>query len=158
MAWFNKPKDCSLERGSFLLVLYYIMDKPLDLRSGLYQVPFPKSVVEWVDKMIEFKSKNHCHDMVLDEQDWDLIEFLYKGWEVIYPIEAREFFDSMDYIRAHTVNHGVSKDRGEATIQHQLEIPENFYKMFRVMFPYQNWDKKFVTKFINRFKQFKVNL
>jgi hypothetical protein len=126
--------------------------------EGITNVPYPRSVVEWVDKMIDFKKKHGCNDAVNTEHDWELIEFLYKGWEVIYPEEARLFFDSMSYIRAHTVNHGVSKDKGEATIQHQLEIPENFYKMFRVMFPYQNWDKKFVTKFINRFKQFKVNL
>jgi hypothetical protein len=125
--------------------------------EGIVNVPYPRPIVEWVDKMIEYKSKHHCHDIVESENDWELVDFLYKGWQVIYPIESEQFEESMKFIRAHTINRGISKDKGQAMIQHQLEIPENFFKMFRIMFPYQNWDKKFVSKFINRFKQFKVN-
>lgn len=133
------------------------MDKKFDPNEGITRVPYPKAVVEWIDKMLEFKKIHNCQNIVEGDSEWDLIDYLYKGWQIVYPDESSNFEQSMDFIRRHTVNKGIAKDKGEAMIQHQLEVPENFYKMFRVLFPYQNWDKKFVTKFINHFPQFDVN-
>jgi hypothetical protein len=134
------------------------MEKKFDPNEGITYHPYPRAIVEWVDKMIDYKKETHCPDHVDGEASWKLLEYLFEGWKVLYPQEAVEFEQSMDFIRRHTVNHGISKDKGEAIIQHQLEVPAGFFKMFRILFPFQNWDKKFVSQLVKRFKQFAVNV
>lgn len=129
------------------------MDNTFD--PTLDYVPFEKELVGFVDAAVEMASKLKINKSIQSENDWKVAEFIYKGWKTLYPTQSDEFEKHMSIIRAISVTNGVSREKGGATIQAQMEVPQRLYQMLGSFFPYQIWDKKFVREFSKRFPQLK---
>lgn len=121
----------------------------------MYYKPYERPVVEYVDKLLELRSKRGSNLSVQTEGDWAIMDFIYKGWRTLFSEYADGFESQMRTWRAMTLNKmGVAKEGG-AMLQHQLEVPEKLYAMIKIVYPMQKWDKKFIKKFSDRFPQFK---
>lgn len=129
------------------------MDNILD--PALDYVPYEKELVGFVDAAVAMASALKTNKTIQSENDWKVAEFLYKGWKTLYTEHANEFEKHMSIIRAISVQNGVSKEKGGAQIQAQMEVPQKLYQMLSAFFPYQIWDKKFVKEFSKRFPQLK---
>lgn len=128
------------------------MDNDLDIEM----VPVYRQLSEAIDSIIEVANKNGSKDSVVTSGDWETVIYIFKVWETLYPQQASDFYKSMSFFRSHETT-GVAKDKGGATIQHQLEVPQQFYLMFKVFFPKQKWDKKFVRGLSSVLPQLKAN-
>jgi hypothetical protein len=123
-----------------------------------HYVPFEKEIVGFTDKLIEIAHRNGSQDSVTHETDWKTIEFMYKGFKILYPKSARDFEKIMQMTRTATrFNKGISTE-GSAKLQYMMEIPAPFYRMMKVIFPLQEWDRKFVNKFVSHFPMLKAHV
>ena len=68
-------------------------------------------------------------------------------------MEWHEFKTSIPDIRRTRSEGGYSQTK---EIKYIASVPPRFMKMVKVIFPAQEWDKKFMTKFIKRFPLFKI--
>ena len=120
--------------------------------SGITQVPYETPLVLFVDKLIEVANKNGSKNYIQTSYDWQTLDFIYRGWCILYPEYARPFEKHMQSVHLHGNKLGISRE-GEAIIQHQLEIPVSLFQMIKTIFPKQTWDKQFVAKFAKHFPQ-----
>lgn len=122
-------------------------------QNGIEWTPFEKELVFFIDNLLEMHKKRGSPTQVSSESDWDTLSYIIKGFTVLYPQLAKDFFDNMTRWRQLSASHGVSRE-GEARVQHQLEVPEKIHGMIKIVYPDQKWDKKFVAKFARRFSSF----
>jgi hypothetical protein len=123
-------------------------------------VPFEREIVTFTDKLIEIANKNKSQSSVTHESDWKTIEFMYRGFKILYPQSASDFEKEMQSIRnAHQIrgNKGISKERG-AMLQYMMSVPAPLYRMMRVIFSNQVWDRKFVNKWMSHFPQMRASI
>lgn len=116
---------------------------------------YPKPAVDIVDGLVRL-TRGRGGDTVTTEYDWKLVEDLVNFWVQQYPKEAKEFFTSVSGIReAREGNKGYSTSK---EMQYIASFPSDMrlIKIIRIYFPYQQFDKKFMTKFIRRFPKFKI--
>jgi hypothetical protein len=126
-----------------------------DPLEGIKQVPYDAPIVQFVDKLIELKQKNGRHGYVATEGDWETLEFLYKGWKILYPTAAFDFENDMKKIKKATIKNGIAKDKGGGIIQHIATVPQELYKMIQIVFPNQTWDHKFVIGLVKHMPIFR---
>jgi hypothetical protein len=118
----------------------------------IVQIPFERQMVEFVDNLVLIARKNGSSMFVKTSKDWDTIDFIYKGFAVLYPKTAEDFAKHMIVVHNATqFNHGIVKEKNGAMLEHILEIPAPLYKMIDVIFPMQKWDRKFANKFRSHF-------
>jgi hypothetical protein len=125
-----------------------------------YYVPFEKEIVNFTDKLVEIARKNNSNNSVTHENDWKTIEFMYRGFKILYPQDACDFEKEMERVRKqHSLqgNHGISSE-GSAMLEYMMSVPAPLYRMMRVIFPTQIWDRKFVNKFTSHFPQMKAHV
>jgi hypothetical protein len=123
------------------------------LHNDIDYTPFERQIVEFVDATIALNTSHGRPTSITKERDWDVIGFIYKGFSVLYPKDAREFEKYMKEVHHISNPHGIKKE-GNAMIQHVLEVPEKLYKMINAIFPAQKWnDKKFVRSFAKHYPQ-----
>lgn len=121
--------------------------------DGIEYVPYETPIVKFVDYIIDKRIEMGRPTSITNERHWDLVSVIIKGWGDLYPEYANPFSDHMKTVRRHATRLGVSRE-GEAILQHQLEIPQSLYLLIKKAFPDQKWDKKFVSKFAQRFSGF----
>lgn len=120
-------------------------------------VPFKKHIVDAVDIIVNTAHKLGCNSgLVETEADWKVVETIYNVWCRLFPEDYQDFRSSMEKIKSGLHNQHGSGEQGSAVVQHQLEMPQLFHTMFRVIFPLQKFDKKFVGKFVLHMPEFKV--
>jgi hypothetical protein len=128
-------------------------------KAGIKYVPFEKEIVTFTDKLLEIANKNGSMNTVNHESDWKTVEFMYRGFKILYPQDAGYFEKSVDFYRtAETFNKGVVKGEHGAILHHMIDLPSPFYRMMKVIFPMQVWDKKFVNKFIRHMPQMNIHI
>lgn len=118
---------------------------------GIDSVPYEYPLVEFVDKLIELAKKNGSTLRVETSLDWNTIDYMFKGFEILYPTSSKEFYAHMAEWRRQSSRYGVSKEKGGAMVQHKMEIPMPVHQMMKIIFPLQVWDKKFAERFANRY-------
>lgn len=126
-----------------------------DVNLDMDYVPYEQELVGFVDAVVAMASRLKTNKYIQSENDWTVMEFLYKGWKALYPVQSNEFENHMAVIRAISNPMGVSREKGGATLQAQLEVPQKLHQMIAAFFPLQLWNKKFVAEFAHRFPQFK---
>lgn len=121
-------------------------------------IPYERSIVEFTDKLIEMNKMHGSHLSVEGDGDWKTIEFMYKGFKIMYPKSAHDFEKLMKFTQQKTLkNKGISKE-GSAMLEYLLEVPAPLYHMMRVIFPMQAWNKEFVQLFKKHFPQMKAHV
>lgn len=116
--------------------------------------PFNAKMVEAVDLIVAIAKKNGSKGVVQTSQDWKTMKSIYFVYTKMFPKHAQDFEDSIKRFRAESKEHGVGGDKG-AKIQHNLEVPNIFYYMTKVIFPDQVWDTKFAHKISRELPQLK---
>lgn len=118
---------------------------------GIDSVPYEGALVAFVDALVELAKKNGSKDQVETSFDWNTIDYMFKGWQTLYPNTMKDFLDHMAMWRSQSTKYGVSREKGGAMIQHKMELPRPIHDMMKIIFPKQKWDKKFTEKFANRY-------
>jgi len=129
-------------------------EKKFNPQEGIEYVPFERDLVKFVDTIIDKRIKLGRPTTITRDGDWELVEFILRGWSALYPEYSTSFFEHMKKYRSNAKRLGVAKEKGGAEIQQQLEIPQSLYQMIATAFPDQKWDKRFVLKFARRFSGF----
>lgn len=120
-------------------------NKVKDLLSVEY-VPFEQPLVKFVDHIINTRIKLGRPLEITNEKHWDLVKFIFTGWNSLYPDHSNAFLQHMKNWRRESRHLGVSRE-GEAMIQHRLEIPQTLYSLIMTAFPNQKWTSKFTLRF-----------
>jgi len=128
----------------------YIYEKQVNPDHIIVLKQYERRLVDAVDRIIELAHGNR--ETVRTEEDWKVVEELFKFFASEWPREYAEFKQSIGSIRD-AKGEGYSKTR---EIRHVGSLPPRFEKMIKVIFPYQQWDKEFVNKFVKKFPLFKV--
>jgi len=118
----------------------------------------PRHKVQRVDAILDKHKRLNCNDWVQTDNDWEIVVDLYKFWITEYPEEYKTFYDSVTkYKNEMERSDGIVKD-GDAMLQHQLELPEYFYRFLIAVFDKQesHFDRKFVKELSKRIPLFKV--
>lgn len=121
---------------------------------GIKNIPYETPIAQFVDTLVEVAKKNGSKDYVQTSQDWETIQYIYKGWTILYPKTSNDFLKAMKEWRLRN-GRGFSKE-GNAMIQHRLEVPSPLFAMVKTIFPKQTWDRKFVAKFISELPAFRA--
>jgi len=88
------------------------------------------------------------------EKDWKVIEGLIDLFIARFRFEADEFLTTVKQIRNFKEGtKGYSKNR---EILHLASLPTRLQKLIKICFPMQQFDKKFMYKFIKRMPVFRV--
>lgn len=122
---------------------------------GIEYVPYESELVRFVDAVVDMAKKFGSKEQVTTEKDWELLDFIFKGWCILYPRTSKDFLDHMKEWRLRSNRLGIVRERGGAMMQHKFNVPMEIYSMIMAIFPNQEWDKKFVNKFASRFAQFR---
>lgn len=122
-----------------------------DPNEGIEYVPYPRQLVEAIDALIRYKRELGVGDSVSSNKDWRVLLKTFDVWRVIYPEDYNAFFKSQKEYWATLKNeYGVHQERGGAVIRKHAEIPQKLFRMIEIMFPKQQWDKKFLVGLARR--------
>lgn len=119
---------------------------------NLTQIPYERPIVGFIDALIEMANQNSSKDSIKWDKDWQTMEFLFKGFEALYPKTASDFYEHMANIRRHSK--GVARVK-DALIENKMEIPMPLFNMIKIIWKDQKFDKKFVEEFARRFPSLK---
>ena len=121
---------------------------------NLEKIPYERYLVEFTDSLIDIAKRNGSKSRVETSHDWKTLDYIYRGWRILFPQTSKEFEDHMKNWRLLATKGGLSKEKN-ALIQHKLEIPLPLYQMIKTIFPDQKWNKEFVKKFSQNFGSFR---
>jgi hypothetical protein len=125
--------------------------------KDIFYVPFERHLVEWTDSVVEMAKKLGCGKYIESEADWKVVEYIYKGWTVLFEKEYKRFTDKMKYLRSELSNDNATASEGEGRVQHQMEFPQSLYSLIDAVFPLQKWDTKFVREFANKMPELRTS-
>ena len=129
----------------------YAYEKQQNPNAPIVWRQFERSVVDDVDRIVELAHGNR--DEITLESDWEVFEELLKFYSKRWPQEFKEFCQSVKEIRRTRSYKGYSKSK---EMMYVGSIPERFMRIVKVVFPKQQFDKKFIWKMVKRYKIFKV--
>lgn len=118
--------------------------------SEIYHMPFERHLVEWTDSVVEMAKKLGCKKQIETEADWKVVEYIFKGWTVLFEADYKRFVDKMKFLRSELNNDQATAKEGGGRVQHQMEFPQTLYGLIDSIFPLQKWDTKFVREFANK--------
>lgn len=112
---------------------------------------FKRADVIAVDRLVELS--NGDHDIVRTEEEWRLVEIIFQFFMQRWPEEFNEFYKAIPDIRRSRRDKGYSKSK---EMKYVGALPYRFMKLVQVIFPYQQFDKKFIYKLVKRIPLLKV--
>lgn len=112
--------------------------------------PINKTFVRAVDILLE---KTGNRNFVRTEQDWEAMEEVFRFYWKRWPGDAKEFSEIIPDIRKMSAPGGYSKSK---EIKYVGAVPPLLMKLIKIIFPDQQWDKKFSNTFVKRYKMFNV--
>lgn len=121
-------------------------------------VEIPRWVVDLTDSLVQVAHDNISPNGFIEtDKDWNVVEAIFKVWAARYPDDYRQFGESQKQVRANSFNDlGITKGKGGAEMQHQLNLPQKFDEMFRSLYPNQKFTKKFIQQLARKFPVFTV--
>lgn len=129
----------------------YIYQKSVDPDSRIVVRSYRRNVVEAIDAIVELAHGER--DVVKSQSDWTVFEELLRFFASEWPNEFQQFKESIDLIRSTRNSGGYSQSK---EIKYVGAFPPRFERMIRVIFPAQQFDKKFVNTIVRKFPLFKV--
>lgn len=114
-------------------------------------IPVRKDDLKAVDYLVKIGSGR---ETVETEKDWMVMAKIFEFWTRRWPDEWQEFGDAIEDIRATRLNkEGMSASRDTKYVG---ALPLRLMKMIKIIFPYQQFDKKFVNKLVEKINIVKV--
>ena len=113
-------------------------------------VPIEKWKVDSINGIIKELSGT---DVVKTERDWNAVAQLVVFFIRTFPEEWKQFRDTIPDIRETRREGGYSRSK---EIKYVGALPFRLERMIKICFPYQQFNKEFVYKFVKRFKIFQV--
>jgi hypothetical protein len=129
----------------------YVYEKSVHPDAPIVWRQYEKTVVEDVDKIVELSHGNR--EVVKTSKDWEILEELLKFYIKRWPQEFAEFKETIPNIRHSRRDGGYSKSKETMYVG---AIPPRFMKLIKVIFPQQQFDKKFVWKMVTKIPLFRV--
>ena len=129
----------------------YVYEKASDPNARIVWKQYEKRLVDRTDRIVELAHGER--DVVKSASDWDVVEELLKFWYEEYPLEYKEFKSSVVDIRRSRNSDGYSKSRDTRYLG---ALPPRFMRMIKAIFPFQQFDRAFTNKLVNRIPLFKV--
>jgi hypothetical protein len=120
----------------------------------LGQLKVPTHKLNKVDKIVALRKGRPT--FVDGDKDWEVIYELFVLWYEEYPEQYENFQQSIALIRGELKSSNAIAKEGDSMMQHQLEVPEMFYKMITICYPDQKWDRKFVKGLATRIPILKI--
>ena len=114
-------------------------------------IPVHKDDLKAIDYFVKI-GKNR--QSVKSESDWLIVSKIFEFWTRRWPQEWQEFADSIKDIRATRLNKKGTSASNE--IKYVGAIPYKFMRLLQNVFPFQNFDKKFVYELTRRVNIVKV--
>lgn len=124
-------------------------------------IPFERPIVQAVDALVLFaKHKASPNKIIESNSDWEVVSYIYKMYETFFPKSAKLFQDTMKQTRnRQTIKGGkrlsISKE-GDASVQHQMNLPFEFHSMIKAIYPNQKLTKDFTRELFKRMPQLRV--
>lgn len=128
----------------------YALEKANNPDARIVLKSYQRRIVDAVDRIVELAHGQR--DEVKSESDWVIVEELLKFFAKQWPNEWSEFKSAIPDIRS-LKGEGYSQSR---EILHVGSVPPRFMKLMKAIFPKQQWNKNFTSKFVKRFPLFKV--
>jgi len=110
-------------------------------------ITLPLSLTKRIDRIME--TAKSSSGAVQSEADWKAVRLLFELFLQAYPDKALDLYKAVSYLKSQQNDHSFVKVNGDLKFQHQMEVPEKFYMFMKAVYPNQQWDTKFVTKFIS---------
>ena len=113
---------------------------------------YKKEDVEAVDYLVKIAHGKRTTVSTL--KDWEIVAKLFEFWTRKWPHEWNEFGESIKDIRATRAKKDGKSKSGE--IKYVGALPPRFMKLIKIIFPEQQFNKKFVYQLTSRIKIIKV--
>lgn len=134
-----------------------VLDRIVKKELQKDQVPFERPIADFVinlDNLLKLRG-NPTH--ISSDSDWEIVAFIFKGWATLYPHEYKSFVEGQAKVKARKLNEkAVTREKGGAMIQHQLNLPTTFHSLLLKCFPNQKFDKGFTRRLASRMPILKV--
>jgi hypothetical protein len=112
--------------------------------------PYRKSDVEAANYLVRI---SRGRQEVKTASDWGVLAKVLEFWCRRWPEEWQEFSTTVqDIRRTRARKDGYSREKGKEGVRYLGALPLRLMKLIKVVFPLQQWDRKFVEKFINNIK------
>ncbi len=129
----------------------YVYEKQTKPEKTLVWRQFRENDVKAVDRIVELAHGDR--EAVVTQKDWEIFASLLAFYQERWPDEFNSFVDSVKDIRRSRSQGAYSKSK---EMMYVGTLPVRFMKIIKVIFPEQQFDKKFIWKMVNKFKIFKV--
>lgn len=129
----------------------YIYVKKTNPKAPIVWRQYERRLVDSVDRLVELAHGER--DLVKSLKDWEIVIEIVKFFADEWPDEWNSFKATIPDIR-HTRREGGYSETGE--IKYVGAIPPRLMRMIKAIFPLQEFDKRFVNKFVSKFPLFKV--
>ncbi len=108
-----------------------------------------------MDKFYKAKC-NWKGGFVDSNNDWKMIEYLYEGFRICYPEEAKIFIESQKRVKATLKTEYAEADHenDNSTMRQLINMPQKLHELIRRCYPNQKWGgpegKKFAIELCRR--------
>lgn len=130
---------------------HYAFEKATNPNAKLVWRQFRKKHVDKVDQLVKLAQGDR--DTIKSEKDWEILRAIIVFFAEEWPDEFSQFKATIPDIRETRMEGGYSKSR---EIKYLGAMPARLIKMIKIIFPFQEFNKEFMYKFIKRFPLFKV--
>jgi hypothetical protein len=129
---------------------YYAFEKRKNPEQKLWWMAARRRDVESIDRLVEL---SHGRDRVETRTDWDALGEVLKFYVTRWPQEFLEFRQVVPQIRDSRRTGGYTTNK---EMKYLASLPPRLERLIKYTFPAQQFDKKFVYKFISKYKVFRV--
>jgi hypothetical protein len=145
-----RGKDMDIQKPDEFMSVYAV-EKALNPEHTMMLRAFRQRDVEDVDALVKLSRGNR--EDIRVESDWAVLNELMVFYIRRWPDEWMEFRNTMPGIRQTRRAKGYSQSK---EIKYIAAMPSRLMKLIKVIFPYQQFNKKFMYEFMRRTKAFQV--
>lgn len=115
--------------------------------TDVQYIPVHKNDLQAIDHLVKIGSGRQS---VKSDSDWMVISQIFEFWTRRWPHEWQEFGEQIKAIKATRLNkQGMSESRDTKYVG---ALPIRLMKLIQIIFPFQQFDKKFVYALTKRIK------
>lgn len=129
----------------------YDMEKVGDPGFDYEMLPIKRSDLDAVDYLM--KVAGGSRSTVETLSDWNVVAKIFEFWTRRWPRDWHNFASNIQDIRATRARKdGYSKEKRKEGVRYLAAVDMRLMKLIKIIFPEQQWDRKFTDKFIRNIK------